>query len=161
MIGDTGERDLVHATDPVVAHLDELQFTLADGPCLDACGSVAPVLVDDLRGGSSRTRWPVFAQEACAAGAVAVFAFPLVTGAVGFGVLELDRRHPRAAGGRCAADRRSGCGGVDESGADRAAQTRDRSGESEPVSIMQLILGGHPDKNESSQRSVDTRPLRC
>lgn len=31
MITDTGERDLVHATDPVIAHLDELQFTLTEG----------------------------------------------------------------------------------------------------------------------------------
>ncbi len=27
---------LVHATDDVVAQLDELQFTLGEGPCLDA-----------------------------------------------------------------------------------------------------------------------------
>lgn len=94
MIGDTGERDLVHATDPVIALLDELQFTLAEGPCLDAYSSVAPVLVDDLREEGCRTRWPVFAQEAYAAGAVAVFAFPMVTGAVCFGVLELYRRTP-------------------------------------------------------------------
>ncbi|MEO6881292.1 MAG: ANTAR domain-containing protein [Mycobacteriaceae bacterium] len=84
----------MHATDPVIAHLDELQFTLAEGPCLDAYGAVAAVLVEDLRGESSRTRWPVFALEASAAGAAAVFAFPLVTGAVCFGVLELYRRTP-------------------------------------------------------------------
>lgn len=94
MISDTGERDLVHATDPLIAQLDELQFTLAEGPCLDAYGSAAPVLVADLLDDDSQQRWPVFAQEASNAGASAVFAFPLVTGDVCFGVLELYRRSP-------------------------------------------------------------------
>lgn len=96
MITDGGERDLVHATDPVIAQLDELQFTLAEGPCLDAHRTQAPVLAADLTDTASRARWPVFAQEASAAGAAAAFAFPLISGEVGFGVLELYRRTPGA-----------------------------------------------------------------
>lgn len=44
---------LVHATDDVVAQLDDLQFTLGEGPCLDAFRLRQPVLVPDLgrRGG--------------------------------------------------------------------------------------------------------------
>lgn len=94
MISDAGERDLVHATDPVIAQLDELQFTLAEGPCLDAYRTRAPMLAPNLLDPGSRDRWPSFAQEASAAGAGAVFAFPLVTEAVCFGVLEFYRPTP-------------------------------------------------------------------
>jgi hypothetical protein len=94
MITKAGERDLVHATDPVIGHLDELQFTLAEGPCLDAHATGAPVLAHDLTDTGSRARWPVFALEASAAGAAAAFAFPMVSAEVGFGVLELYRRTP-------------------------------------------------------------------
>ncbi len=92
MIIDTGSRDLVHASDPVAAHLDELQFTLAEGPCLDAYRTLAPVLTERLQDEGSRATWPVFALQASAAGAAAVFAFPLLVGDSCFGVLELYRR---------------------------------------------------------------------
>lgn len=94
MITDSGARDLVHATDPVSAHLDELQFSLAEGPCLDAYTRRAPVLAPDLTDGPSRARWPAFAEAASAAGAAATFAFPMMSGDVCFGVLELYRREP-------------------------------------------------------------------
>lgn len=94
MITDTGSRDLVHASDPLVAHLDELQFTLAEGPCLDAYRTLAPVLIERLEDEGSRAVWPVFALQASVAGADAVFAFPLLVGDSCFGVLELYRRTP-------------------------------------------------------------------
>lgn len=92
MMTDTGERDLVHATDPVSAHLDELQFSLAEGPCVDACTGRVPVLAPDLAALACRVQWPVFAEAASAAGAAATFAFPMMSGGVCFGVLELYRR---------------------------------------------------------------------
>lgn len=94
MVTPSGERDLVHATDAVIAHLDELQFSLAEGPCLDAVRTGFPVLVSDLRAGGAPARWPVFARDAEQAGAAAVFAYPLSLQAVTFGVLELYRRTP-------------------------------------------------------------------
>lgn len=94
MLADTGERDLVDATDPVVAHLDELQFTLAEGPCLEAYARRDRVSVPDLASPEAQQRFPVFAQEAERAGAGAVFAWPMTTGEVSFGVLELYRRTP-------------------------------------------------------------------
>jgi hypothetical protein len=83
---------LVHATDPVIAELDDLQFTLGEGPCVDAHRNGTPVLVADLTGGEAFARWPGFAHEATQAGAAAAFAFPLQIGAAPFGTVELYRR---------------------------------------------------------------------
>ncbi|WP_168176608.1 GAF and ANTAR domain-containing protein [Williamsia sp. 1135] len=85
-------RDLVYATDAISQQIDELQFTLGEGPCLDAFYNRAPHLVPDLRDRSALERWPVFSGEAFAVGARAVFAFPVVEGGHPLGVLELYRR---------------------------------------------------------------------
>jgi ANTAR domain-containing protein len=61
---------------------------------LDASASGGPVLASDLADGESGARWPGFAPAACAAGAAAVFAFPLVVGAIRAGVLGLYRDRP-------------------------------------------------------------------
>ena len=91
----TGESTaLLHATDAVIARLDDLQFVLGEGPCRDAYRLRAPVLEPDLTAPAVVLRWPVFGREAAAAGAAAVFAFPLQVGAVPFGVLELYRAAP-------------------------------------------------------------------
>jgi hypothetical protein len=66
----------------------ELQFSLGEGPCIDAHDSGRPVLVANL---VAATRWPIFANEAVTAGAAAVFALPLQVGAAKFGVLTLYR----------------------------------------------------------------------
>jgi hypothetical protein len=91
----TGDsKALLHATDAVIARLDDLQFVLGEGPCRDAYELRAPVLEPDLASPDAVLRWPVFGREAFAAGAAAVFAFPLQVGAVPFGVLELYRAAP-------------------------------------------------------------------
>ena len=92
VLADHESREMVHATDPVVAQLDELQFTLGEGPCLDAFVTRAPVLVPDLGSTADAEHWPGFAQAAVAVGARAVFAFPLVAGDEAFGVVEMYRR---------------------------------------------------------------------
>lgn len=94
IMGGRGARELVYATGPVAAQLDELQFTLGEGPCGDAFGSGGPVLVPDLGAVEWGRRWPVFIPMAAAAGAAAVFAFPLVSGVIGVGVLALWRAAP-------------------------------------------------------------------
>lgn len=89
---------LVAASDGVAAALEDLQFTLGEGPCVDASRTGRPVLVADLaatdpyRGGAGR--WPAFTREALAAGAAAVFTFPLRIGAIRLGVLDLYRERP-------------------------------------------------------------------
>ena len=56
---------------------------------MDAFAQGRPVLVSDLAARSAELRWPAFAPAAVAAGALAVFAFPLQIGAIRVGVLSL------------------------------------------------------------------------
>ncbi|GAA1463675.1 GAF and ANTAR domain-containing protein [Williamsia maris] len=89
----TGVRDLVRATDAMSYHLDELQFTLGEGPCLDVFSPAgSPQLVPDMGAEVASRRWPVFTAEARAVGVQAVFAFAISSGTRPLGVLELYRR---------------------------------------------------------------------
>jgi len=94
VFGGLSSMELLHATDPVIARLDDLQFVIGEGPCRDAVRDRAPVLETDLFTDRAARRWPGFSREAVAVGAGAVFVFPLRLGAVPFGVLELYRVTP-------------------------------------------------------------------
>jgi hypothetical protein len=85
---------LMRVTDEVSERLSELELTLGEGPSLDASASGGPALASDLADGESWARWPAFAPAACAAGAAAVFAFPLAVGAIRAGALGLYRDRP-------------------------------------------------------------------
>jgi hypothetical protein len=91
-----GHRATVCSTDETAAQIEEAQFTLGEGPCVDASAGRSPVLVDDLtdRSHGVQDRWPGFLDHAAAAGVRAVFALPLRIGAVGFGAIDLYRRAP-------------------------------------------------------------------
>jgi hypothetical protein len=78
-------------TDLVCEQLAELQLTLGEGPGTDVLASAAPVLASDLGDAESVRRWPAFAPEARELGAEAVFAFPLMVGAIRAGVMGLYR----------------------------------------------------------------------
>ncbi|HEX3752795.1 MAG TPA: ANTAR domain-containing protein [Streptosporangiaceae bacterium] len=91
VMSDAARRVLVHATSARAAELEQLQFALGEGPCVDAFASGTPVLVPELAAGSWQARWPGFTMEAPAA---AVFAFPLASGAIRVGVLGLYRATP-------------------------------------------------------------------
>ncbi|MBA4024339.1 MAG: hypothetical protein C0482_18450 [Gordonia sp.] len=84
-------RDLVYATDPMAQRIDELQFTLGEGPCLDAYVQDRVQLVDDLRQPGPSERWPGFVEAARGVGVEAVFALPIVDAGQPLGVLELYR----------------------------------------------------------------------
>jgi hypothetical protein len=81
-------------TDRVSEQLAELQLTLGEGPGPDALTDAAPVLAADLRDEDSARRWPAFTSEVRSAGARAVFAFPLMIGAIRTGVIGLYRGSP-------------------------------------------------------------------
>ncbi len=85
-------RDLVFATDTTAAHLDDLQFTLGEGPCTEAFAAQEPVLVGALADDVETDRWPVFRAEVRAMDIGAVFAVPVSAGDFTVGVLELYRR---------------------------------------------------------------------
>lgn len=93
---------VLHATDALAASLEDLQFTLGEGPCLDATRAGSPVLVADLTDPSEgvAARWPAFLDEARRAGLRAVFAFPVRMGAISLGRLGLYR----SSAGRLAPD---------------------------------------------------------
>jgi hypothetical protein len=87
---DDGGRGVGAASDPGSARLEELQFTLGEGPCVDAYASRRPVLVPDLADGAM-ARWPAYAPTVHEQGVQAVFAFPLQIGAARLGVLDVFR----------------------------------------------------------------------
>jgi hypothetical protein len=80
-------------TDGLSALIEELQYTLGEGPCVDAYRDDRPVLEPDLAN-PVIPRWPAFTPAAVAAGALAVFGFPLHTGVVHVGALNLYRDRP-------------------------------------------------------------------
>src|SRR5687768_437202 len=80
MTGDT-QQGSVCSSNAVSALIEELQFTLGEGPCVDAHMEDRPMLEVDLADPAT-PRWLAFAPPAVAAGARAVFGFPLRVGAV-------------------------------------------------------------------------------
>jgi hypothetical protein len=81
------------ATDERARQLEELQFALGEGPCVEASGSGRPVLESDLVE-AGPARWPRFGAAVLDAGVHAIFAFPLRVGAIHVGVLDLYRDTP-------------------------------------------------------------------
>jgi len=81
-------------TGPAGEQLAELQLMLGEGPCHDVLASAAPVLATDLGDTEFSRRWPAFIPAARQLGAGAVFAFPLIVGAIRAGVLGLYRGAP-------------------------------------------------------------------
>ena len=96
MMTTAGNNGIVCSTDEASARIEDLQLTLGVGPCVDAVGRGAPVLVGDLTepGDVDVARWPAFMEGASKAGVRAVFAFPLRIGAISVGALDLYRDQP-------------------------------------------------------------------
>lgn len=93
LMTDGQHRGTVGASDAAIAVVEELQFTLGEGPCIDTFTSGAPVLEPHLRD-PERVRWHEFSGPALAAGVEAIFGFPLVVGGVRVGALDLYVDHP-------------------------------------------------------------------
>jgi hypothetical protein len=83
----------VCSSTPVSTVIEDLQYTLGEGPCVDAYHFGRPVLEPDLAA-PAVPRWPGFTTPAVAAGARAVFGFPLEIGAVRLGALNFYRDEP-------------------------------------------------------------------
>jgi hypothetical protein len=76
------------------AYVLEMEVTLGDGPGLEAAETGAVVVAPDLASRRDAGRWPVFAQQAAAAGVRSVYALPLGDRAVCVGTLDLYRDVP-------------------------------------------------------------------
>lgn len=80
----------VAITDGVAGTMEDLQFTLGEGPCIECSSTGRPILQPDLAR-TGPARWPGFSSGALEAGIRAIFAFPLRVGGIGLGVLDLYR----------------------------------------------------------------------
>jgi len=81
------------SSDEVSELIEDLQFTLGEGPCVDAYQDDKIVSEPDLADPQTR-RWFAFTPPALEAGARAVFGFPLRVGTVRLGALNLYRDRP-------------------------------------------------------------------
>ena len=83
-------RGSLGTTDEVSQLIEDLQFTLGEGPCVDAYQQGEVVAEPDLAEPVTR-RWLAFTPPALRAGARAVFAFPLRIGTVRLGTVDFYR----------------------------------------------------------------------
>jgi hypothetical protein len=90
VMAEDGARGVAASSDPASERIEELQFVLGEGPCIDAFASRRPVLVPDLADEAAH-RWPAYTPAAQDEGVCAVFAFPLQVGAARLGVLDVFR----------------------------------------------------------------------
>lgn len=87
-----GIRELVHATDALAHQIDEVQYTVGEGPCLDAYRRYEDILCPHLADPVFAVRWPGFVSEVAALRVAAVFALPIPGTSRPLGVLQLYRR---------------------------------------------------------------------
>jgi hypothetical protein len=92
MSGDVSRGSLC-TTNAVSDLIEQLQYSLGEGPCVDAYMQDRPVLEPDLRHPVT-VRWTAFTPPVVAAGVRAVFGFPLQVGAVRLGALNVYRDRP-------------------------------------------------------------------
>jgi hypothetical protein len=96
VLASDGNGHVVWRTDGAGADLDDLQFTLGEGPGVDAASSGELILEPDLAAVPAQ-RWPVFTPAALELGVQAVFAVPLRIGSIRVGVLLAHRDAPAPA----------------------------------------------------------------
>jgi GAF domain len=88
----SGGRSLgcVGVSDEVTAEVEQVEYTLGEGPCLAAYRSQTPVFDPDLAD-DDVVPWPEFRRGALAAGVRAAFGFPLLVDRICIGALNLYR----------------------------------------------------------------------
>lgn len=89
LASDGEHRGVLAASDPLTAEIEELQFSLGEGPGVDASLRAGPVLEPDLA--AAARQWPAFAPAAVERGIRAAFSFPLQIGAIHHSVLNVYR----------------------------------------------------------------------
>lgn len=70
----TGRMSTVACSDDLAGRVNDLQYRLAEGPCLDALRDGEPVRAEDT---AAEPRWPRFCREAAASGVRSVLSLPL------------------------------------------------------------------------------------
>ncbi|MDF9814619.1 hypothetical protein [Streptomyces sp. SPB162] len=95
--------ELLWFSDAESARLDDLQFTLGEGPSVEAARDGSLNLESNLERAFGE-RWPAFVPAAVDSGVLAVFAFPLRLGAICFGAMTGHRHRPGPLGEQAVAD---------------------------------------------------------
>lgn len=130
-------RETLYASDHISDLLEELQFTLGEGACMDAARTGHPVLVPDMGDIAESVRWPIYAAAVVEeAGVAAVFALPLQWATINLGVLDLHRKAP---------------------GSLSAAQLRDAVSAADIAALMLLGLRTDPGEERIWDRSWGNR----
>ncbi len=87
--------DFIGVSDRVSDAVEQMEYTLGEGPCVAAFHTKLPVFDADLA--DERTaRWPEFRRGALAAGVHAAFGFPLLVDRICIGALNLYHDRPGA-----------------------------------------------------------------
>ncbi|TQJ85375.1 GAF and ANTAR domain-containing protein [Streptomyces sp. SLBN-31] len=96
LLTDTPARQLLAASDDAALLLEEIQFTVLEGPCISAAETGEPMAVDDLR--HELVPWPLFGAMACEKlpEVRSVYALPLFFGDYVLGSVDLLAMRPHA-----------------------------------------------------------------
>jgi GAF domain-containing protein len=86
-----GFTGVVAASDRESTIIEEMQFTLGEGPCHEAYATRRPVMISDLAE-AGPARWPAYSAAAADREVGAVFSFPLQIGAAQLGALDVYQR---------------------------------------------------------------------
>jgi len=92
VMSNAGHPATIAASDAHCEVVEDLEFTVGEGPCIEAYATGRPVMAPDLS--AARVRWPGYAPAAQEHGVQAAFAFPLQIGAARLGVLDIYRDRP-------------------------------------------------------------------
>ena len=87
-----GRHEVLAASSSHANTIEELQVTLAEGPCVEVVERARPSLEPDLTTSDAKARWPMFADAAVDNGVNAVFAFPLLRRGTAIGALDIYSR---------------------------------------------------------------------
>jgi hypothetical protein len=87
--------DFVGVSDRISEAVEQMEYTLGEGPCVSAFHAKVPVFDADLADETS-DRWPQFRRGALAAGVRAAFGFPLLIDRFCIGALNLYHDRPGA-----------------------------------------------------------------
>jgi GAF domain-containing protein len=87
--------DFIGVSDQVSEAVEQMEYTLGEGPCVSAYRTKTPVFDADLAD-EGTARWPEFRRGALAAGVQAAFGFPLLIEQICIGALNLYHDRPGA-----------------------------------------------------------------
>jgi GAF domain-containing protein len=93
LMSNDAPRGSICSSNDVSTVIEDLQYTLGEGPCIDAYNTEQPVIEPNLAD-PEVSRWVAFSAPALEAGARAVFGFPMRVGAVRIGALNFYRDRP-------------------------------------------------------------------